>query len=232
LRNFHPGGGSLIKMTNPQNSARRVYRFLGFLAVAHSAAVFGLSYLYLPRVWLAFATLLFLWVLILALHRGRSVFGFLIPVAIAAGLFVPCAYEYKMMFLIEYHPLRVEFALSNMLHSPPHRMTLSSVDPALGDSETPHDPNLGEAEITDPVEQKALLSALIEGIKNNDGHGFLCFNPRHSLHIEDGAKSVDLLICFECEKILTDGYTISVSRAPEPVFDAALKRHGLPKSQH
>ena len=155
-------------------------------------------------------------------------FGFLIPVSIVIGLFIPRAWHYKALVLEEYNTTRVIVSLSKMLHSS-HRVTLSSLDPERG-------VGLGETEITDPAEQKALLSALIEGIKKNDGSAFACFIPRHSLHIDEGTRSVDLLICFECEKILPEGlnvdYTVLVSRAPEPVFDAALKRHGVPKPQH
>ena len=94
---------------------------------------------------------------------------------------------------------------------------------------------LGRAEIKDTDEKQALLDALAEGITSSDGVIAYCFEPRHALRIQTGAARVDLNICFECLQIFPHGLNgdrgIPVTRAPEAVFDAALKKHGLRKSK-
>ncbi|HVF72936.1 MAG TPA: hypothetical protein VM940_15140 [Chthoniobacterales bacterium] len=94
---------------------------------------------------------------------------------------------------------------------------------------------LGRAEITDPAEREGLVKALSESARKNRGVVALCFNPRHGLHIEGGDAPVDLAICFECLQVYPAGFNADkpfiISEAPEPLFDASLKKHGLPKSE-
>ena len=226
-----------MKAVSPQV---REYRILSFGAVLHSALVltffvisrFFSAPFWFSELWVALATLLFFWPIVLALHPGRSTLRFVIPVAIAAGLFSPCARVYASVAKTRIDGIRVARALEKMLASD-QRMTLSSLDPDHGD-DSPQ--VLGEAEITGRPEQQALLNALADGVRNNDGSAMLCFNPRHALHIQKGGHIVKLLICFECRQVYPYGFNkdrgFIVSSAPEPVFDAALKRHGLPRSKH
>ena len=92
---------------------------------------------------------------------------------------------------------------------------------------------LGRAEIKDAAEKQALLDALGEGITSSNGIIAYCFEPRHALRVETGDARVDLNICFECLQIFPHGFNgdrgIPVTRGPETVFDAALKKHGLRK---
>jgi uncharacterized protein (DUF488 family) len=94
---------------------------------------------------------------------------------------------------------------------------------------------LGRAEIKDAAENQALLDALAEGITSSNGVIAYCFEPRHALRVETADARVDLNICFECLQIFPHGFngnrSIPVTRGPEAVFDAALKKHGLQKSK-
>ncbi len=128
------------------------------------------------------------------------------------------------------------------LLAPNARMTLYSLHPYLRDDSASPDTDrlhgyriLGRAEITDRAEQRSLLNALADGVRKNRGVVAMCFNPRHALRIEGGFAPIDLVICFECLQIYPHGFNgdkgIVTSEAPEPVFDAALKNHGLPKDK-
>jgi hypothetical protein len=99
----------------------------------------------------------------------------------------------------------------------------------------------GYVEITDRAEQRALITALASSARYARG-GALCHNPRHGLYIETGTSSVHLSICFECENVywfgshdrrgplaIVNGFAIT--RTPESVFNATLKRHGVPVPQ-
>ena len=90
---------------------------------------------------------------------------------------------------------------------------------------------LGKAEIIDRSEQRALLQALAHGASENDDHAMACFNPRHALHIEQGGRSTDFTICFECLQVETRGFDqggFLTSASPEPTFDESLRSHHLP----
>jgi hypothetical protein len=97
---------------------------------------------------------------------------------------------------------------------------------------------LGYAEITDRAEQRELITALASSARHGWG-GMLCHNPRHGLYVEAGTTTVTLSICFECENVYSwgPGYTPAdvggfiITDAPESVFNAALKRHGVPVAQ-
>jgi hypothetical protein len=96
---------------------------------------------------------------------------------------------------------------------------------------------LGYSEIVDQEEQRALMTALARGAR----HGWnsaLCHNPRHGLYVETGTTTIDFSICFECQNVYLLGSkekmgrfakmdSFSITHAPA-VFDAALKRHGIP----
>ena len=89
----------------------------------------------------------------------------------------------------------------------------------------------GKAEITDRSEQRALLQALAHGASENDDHAMACFNPRHALHVEQGGRSTDFTICFECLQVETRGFDqggFLTSASPEPTFDESLRSHRLP----
>jgi len=82
------------------SSPARAYRQLGFLALAHVAAIYGLAfvaysaisleYAWPRRLWIAVMTLWFFWPVVFALHHGRSAMRFALFVSLAALLlFLP-----------------------------------------------------------------------------------------------------------------------------------------------
>jgi len=102
---------------------------------------------------------------------------------------------------------------------------------------------LGYAEITDRAEQRALITALASSARYG-WESALCHNPRHGLYVETGTTAIDLTICFECHNVyghswgpndkissFADG-GFSITDASESVFNATLKRHGIPISQN
>jgi hypothetical protein len=82
----------------------RWYRILSSLAVIHSAVVLIMftrlgsgSPFWLEQLWVGFATLLFLWPIVLVLHSGRSALCLIVAVVIGSALFVPCADSYSFI---------------------------------------------------------------------------------------------------------------------------------------
>ena len=91
---------------------------------------------------------------------------------------------------------------------------------------------LGHAEITDANERRALLGALARGARESDGAIGMCFNPRHGVRVEQNARSVDFVICFECLQLHAFGFQrggeILTSASPQATFDDSLRHHQLP----
>lgn len=107
----------------------RAYRILSCLAILHSAVVLGLrlgNYEW-SWLWIGLATSLFLWLLVLAIHPGRSILRFLIPTIIAAALFVPCAPVYGFLIHWSVHQWLVADKLEKLLRSNP-RIILYSIN--------------------------------------------------------------------------------------------------------
>jgi hypothetical protein len=87
------------------SSSPRAYRRLGYVALAHAIALFGLGFLldeggieitWRMRLWIALITLWFLWPLILALHRGRSALRFAIFALVSVILLWPSLRFYNI----------------------------------------------------------------------------------------------------------------------------------------
>lgn len=231
----------------------RTYRILSCLAILHSAVVLGGLHFgdYEGSwLWLGLATSLFLWLFVLAIHPGRSILRFLIPTIIAVVLFVPCAPIYAFRIYYSVGQWRVANNLEKLLRSNP-RIILYSIDAAFrkpwelkkGWEREPYKaPSvLGYAEITDRAEQRALITALASSARHA-GSSALCHNPRHGLYIETGTSTSDLSICFECSNVypfgshdhmgpFADVGSFAITDAPESVFNATLKRHGVPVPQ-
>ena len=90
---------------------------------------------------------------------------------------------------------------------------------------------LGLAIITDASEKAQLLRAL-DG--RSDAHTACISEPRHALETSD--KTVLFVACFECGQgrvagtRFPSGSSPSLSGAAAPVFNATLKKHGVPLS--
>jgi hypothetical protein len=84
---------------NTPPSSSRAYRRLGYLALAHAAILIALTAWliqsqgsnqpWVVRIWVGLVTLWFLWVVVLALHRGRSIWRFVIFALLSVILIWP-----------------------------------------------------------------------------------------------------------------------------------------------
>lgn len=131
-------------------------------------------------------------------------------------------------------------------------LSLDPADPALRPESDPppketfHDyAVLGKAEIRDQQERTNLLRALYKAVADSDGSVAACFNPRHGVSATSGGDTVELLICFECSSIetftghaegpLTRSVNVATAHpphSPEPIFNQALRRAGIPVSKN
>jgi hypothetical protein len=96
-------------------------------------------------------------------------------------------------------------------------------------------PVLGKTEITDPAKRREVISVVKKAIRNGPDRGFVCFVPRHVLHISKQGETLDVAICFECLRYRVcpadsdepkAGGTIS--RDAQPLLDGILTDAGVP----
>jgi hypothetical protein len=90
---------------------------------------------------------------------------------------------------------------------------------------------LGRATIRDSGDIKALSTAFFDG-RAEGGAAFLCFDPRHGIHVRFDDKDLDLVICFECKQGYlyfgdVDELWCGISNTPRPSFDEIFKKAGL-----
>ena len=90
----------------------------------------------------------------------------------------------------------------------------------------------GKVEVTDADKRRELIAALKSGAEARPKVMIACFWPRHGLRITEGGRTVDVLICFQCQNTKThqgdstwDG---AFSSRAEPAFDAVLNDAGIP----
>jgi hypothetical protein len=95
---------------------------------------------------------------------------------------------------------------------------------------------LGKTTVKEAATRGRLLTALNQGVKENDGQVAACFNPRHGIRVKAGDKTLDLVICFECYQVEVHeggkrtGHFLTTG-SPQRVFDEVLRAAGveLPK---
>src|SRR5437762_2941592 len=61
---------------------------------------------------------------------------------------------------------------------------------------------LGRVAIPKGPQRDHLVQALHEALAGAGYRLVYCFDPRHAIRVSVGVQSIDLLICFECDKIL------------------------------
>src|SRR5579871_277178 len=83
---------------------------------------------------------------------------------------------------------------------------------------------LGQTQVISAKTRTDLLTAFYEGL--DKGYAMACFNPRHGIRVVQNNKTVDLVICFECQQVeIYDSQgkrTITISDSPKSVFDHVL----------
>jgi hypothetical protein len=90
---------------------------------------------------------------------------------------------------------------------------------------------LGRTKIPKGPQRDQLLHALQEAIANSPLYYVYCFDPMHAIRAPVGAHTVDLLICFHCERIEVyspDKSLVATNATAQPALDAALKHAGVP----
>jgi len=82
--------------------------------------------------------------------------------------------------------------------------------------------------------QKRGHGAMPEFAKS-DGNGAKCFDPRHGIRATAKGKTVDLVICFECNWVYVyydndenRQHVAVTTREPQAVLDKTLKDAGVP----
>ena len=105
-------------------------------------------------------------------------------------------------------------------------------------------PILGRSKVADAAEKKEILTALAKSIrasipKDCEGVGsFACFNPRHGIIYTKKETKLELLICFECEKVHSydgkqerpvAGFPVKSEIGPD-VFNAFLDKHKVERN--
>ena len=83
-----------------------------------------------------------------------------------------------------------------------------------------------------PADRDALLAALDQGVATWNKQQAKCFNPRHGIRANSGARYVDLVVCFECQRIMVDGNTdpaVGVAANVEKITESIFARSGLKK---
>jgi hypothetical protein len=55
---------------------------------------------------------------------------------------------------------------------------------------------LGKADVDEEKDKNALIAALADGVRESDGVGKRCFNPRHGIRFILGEATYDFVICF------------------------------------
>jgi len=94
---------------------------------------------------------------------------------------------------------------------------------------------LGTTRIQKTAQRDLLLQALRRSIADSRGTYVYCFDPRHAIRASDGARTVDLVICFECERIemyAPEKSLVGTEASAQPVLNAALKRAGVALATH
>jgi hypothetical protein len=94
---------------------------------------------------------------------------------------------------------------------------------------------LGQTAIKGADVRSQILTALYQGIANRDGKGAECFDPRHGIRATANGKTVDLVICFECNWVYVyydndenRQHVAETTRDPQSILDKVLKDAGVP----
>jgi hypothetical protein len=92
---------------------------------------------------------------------------------------------------------------------------------------------VGKMRVTDGRIKAELVSALFDGVAT-PSNMMGCFKPHHGVRATHEGKTVDLLICFECQNF--KGFAESgefggaISKLPEDLFNRILTSGGVPLS--
>jgi hypothetical protein len=121
------------------------------------------------------------------------------------------------------------------------QIVLLSVDPEKPETVPPNDFHgwkvLGKTSITDPEVRRDLMDAFKKGVDDyKPGPIPACFNPRHGIQASYNGKTVDFIICFQCEQLGSlvngkDSYGLRTTRSAQPIFNKILTEAKVPLPQ-
>ena len=85
----------------------------------------------------------------------------------------------------------------------------------------------GKTVVKDPNVKKEIVDAFEQAVKESNGIGARCFNPRHGIRVVDESRIIDFLICFEClqvEVYVDDKKSghFFITALPQTLFDKIL----------
>jgi hypothetical protein len=109
------------------------------------------------------------------------------------------------------------------------QLVLASVDPGDGKN---FGKELGSIVIKDAAQRKQILAALYKSVAEGKGVA-KCFEPRHSISATKDGMTVEMVICFQCDRLhLTVGKQkeptiVPISGSAEPVLNKILKDAGV-----
>lgn len=98
-------------------------------------------------------------------------------------------------------------------------------------------PVLGKLEVDSASERYNVHHAILQGVEDEDGDGMKrCFWPRHGVRLSMNGKTVEYLICFECNQIheYVDGeetWWKATSNTPAAELDKLLSAAGVPQKK-
>jgi hypothetical protein len=91
---------------------------------------------------------------------------------------------------------------------------------------------LGQTEIKDAKRKNELLSALYGAVYDYQGRLYGCFDPRHGIIAIAGTNRVELVICFECERVQefvnSNESGCLIRNTPREIFNRTLTEAGVP----
>ena len=95
---------------------------------------------------------------------------------------------------------------------------------------------LGKVEVADEDRRRKVVAVLREAIKAGPTQASRCFTPRHAIRVTSNGATIDVLICFHCDRYRTyrngeqelPTTERTISSAHQPFFDALLTEAGIP----
>ena len=91
---------------------------------------------------------------------------------------------------------------------------------------------LGQTEIRDAKRKAELLSALYGGVYEYQGRLYGCFDPRHGIIAVAGTNRVELVICFECQRVEefvnSNESRCLIHDSAREIFNRTLTEAGVP----
>jgi hypothetical protein len=92
-------------------------------------------------------------------------------------------------------------------------------------------PVLGQTEIKDAKRKGELLSALYGAVYEYQGRLYACFVPRHGIIAVAGTNRVELIICFECQRVEefvnSNESSCLIRDSPREIFNRTLTEAGV-----